>query len=82
MIEYSQHIYTGKVGQKDNNPVNVYLSGTWIILTDICNKVVITVYKIDFNKKIIYTILIIYHHMLIINAKITYQYKVISKEAI
>jgi len=49
MLEHSQHLYTGKVGQKDNNPVNVYLSGTWVILSDISNKVVITIYKIDFN---------------------------------
>lgn len=49
MLEYSDHIYTGKVGTKDKNPVNVYLSGTWVILSDITDKVVITVYKIDFN---------------------------------
>lgn len=49
MIKYSQHIYTGKVGSKDDRQVNVYLSGTWVILTDILNKVVVTVYKIDFN---------------------------------
>ena len=30
MCEHSELIYTGKVGNRDNNPVNVYLSGTWI----------------------------------------------------
>lgn len=49
MLEYSQHIYTGKVGAKDERPVNVYLSGTWVILTDILNKTVITIYKVEFG---------------------------------
>lgn len=63
MLEYSQHIYTGKVGAKDERPVNVYLSGTWVILTDILDKTVITVYKVnlgldeEFNKTFINGIL-------------------------
>ena len=49
MYEHSELIYTGKVGNRDNNPVNVYLSGTWIILTDLANSKVITLYKVEFN---------------------------------
>lgn len=49
MIQFSDLIYSGRVGSRDKSPVNVYLSGTWVILTDIQNKVVITIYKIDFN---------------------------------
>lgn len=49
MIEFSQHIYTGRVGAKDERPVNVYLSGTWVILTDLLNKTVITIYKVNFG---------------------------------
>ena len=43
----------------DNNPVNVYLSGTWIILTDLTESKVITLYKVElyvgeeFNKQFI-----------------------------
>ena len=49
MLEYSDLIYSGKVGTKDNSPVNVYLSGTWVLLLDNNNEKVITIYKIDFN---------------------------------
>ena len=57
MCEHSELIYTGKVGNRDNNPVNVYLSGTWIILTDLTESKVITLYKVElyvgeeFNKQ-------------------------------
>lgn len=63
MLEHSQHIYTGKVGAKDERPVNVYLSGTWVVLTDILDKTVITIYKVnfglgeDFNKQFVNGIL-------------------------
>ncbi len=59
MCEHSELIYTGKVGNRDNNPVNVYLSGTWIILTDLTESKVITLYKVElyvgeeFNKQFI-----------------------------
>lgn len=49
MCEHSELIYTGKVGNRDNNPVNVYLSGTWILLTDLTETKVITLYKVEFN---------------------------------
>lgn len=49
MYEYSSFIYSGRVGNRDNNPVNVYLSGTWVILTDLNNTKVITLYKVEFN---------------------------------
>lgn len=49
MLEHSDLIYSGKVGTKDNSPVNVYLSGTWVLLLDNNNEKVITIYKIDFN---------------------------------
>ena len=37
------------MGAKDERPVNVYLSGTWVILTDLLNKTVITIYKVNFG---------------------------------
>ena len=49
MCEYSEFIYSGRVGNRDNNAVNVYLSGTWVILTDLNNSRVITLYKVEFN---------------------------------
>ena len=49
MCEHSELIYTGKVGNRDNNPVNVYLSGTWIILTDLTELYV----GEEFNKQFI-----------------------------
>lgn len=49
MCEHSEFIYSGRVGNRDNNAVNVYLSGTWVILTDLNNSKVITLYKVDFN---------------------------------
>jgi len=49
MIEHSELIYTGRVGNKEKYPVNVHLSGTWIILLDISKSKVITLYKIDFH---------------------------------
>lgn len=49
MCQYSEFIYSGKVGNRDNNAVNVYLSGTWVILTDLNDSKVITLYKVEFN---------------------------------
>ncbi len=49
MCEHSEFIYSGRVGNRDNNAVNVYLSGTWVILTDLNNSKVITLYKVEFN---------------------------------
>lgn len=49
MLDHSQHIYNGKVGNKDNNVVDVYLSGTWVFLVDPTKSKVITLYKVDFN---------------------------------
>ena len=63
MIQFGNRIYTGRVGQREERPVNVYLSGTWVILTDILDKTVITVYKVnlgldeEFNKTFINGIL-------------------------
>ena len=63
MIHFGNRIYTGRVGQREERPVNVYLSGTWVILTDILDKTVITVYKVnlgldeEFNKTFINGIL-------------------------
>ena len=63
MIKFGNRIYTGRVGQREERPVNVYLSGTWVILTDILDKTVITVYKVnlgldeEFNKTFINGIL-------------------------
>lgn len=49
MFEHSQFIYNGKVGGKDNNIVDVYLSGTWVLLIDPARGKLITLYKVDFN---------------------------------
>lgn len=49
MLTHSTFIYYGKVGGKDKNAVNVYLSGTWVILLDQTKSKVITLYKVDFN---------------------------------
>ena len=49
MLEHSQFLYYGKVGTKDNTNVNVYLSGTWVLLLDYNKAKVITLYKVDFN---------------------------------
>ena len=49
LIQYGECIFTGKQSQKDGrgNTVDVYLSGTWVILVDNNTKVVVTLYKID-----------------------------------
>lgn len=49
MIEHSRHLYYGKVGTRDNTNVDVYLSGTWVILVDPRTSKVITLFKIDFG---------------------------------
>ena len=49
MLEHSQLIYSGKVGPKDKGLVNVYLSGTWVLLIDPAKNKVITLYKVDFR---------------------------------
>ncbi len=49
MMDHAEFLYYGKVGVKDNTPVNVFLSGTWVLLLDVQKEVVITLYKINFN---------------------------------
>ena len=49
MLDHSDFIYHGKVGSKDNGIVDVYLSGTWVLLLDAAKSKVITLYKVDFN---------------------------------
>lgn len=49
MFEHSEFLYSGKIGTKDSTNVNAYLSGTWVLLTDLQNEKVITLYKVDFN---------------------------------
>lgn len=49
MMDHAEFLYYGKVGGKDNTPVNVFLSGTWVLLLDAQKEVVITLYKINFN---------------------------------
>ena len=49
MLEHSKFIYNGKVGNRDNNVVDVYLSGTWVLLIDPVKSRLITLYKVDFN---------------------------------
>lgn len=49
MAEHSELIYTGRAGSKEKCPVNVFLSGTWILLLDISKSRVITLYKVDFH---------------------------------
>lgn len=49
MLDRAELIYKGRVGSKDKNSVDVYLSGTWIILADASKNKVITLYKVDFN---------------------------------
>ena len=48
MIEFGQLIYTGKTSHKDcKNPISVFIKDTWIVLADVKDKNVITVFKID-----------------------------------
>lgn len=47
LYEYSQIIYTGQL--KDKNYVNVFLNGSWVLLTDKDMQRAITMYKIDFG---------------------------------
>ena len=47
LYEYGQIIYTGQL--KDKNYVNVFLNGTWVLLTDRDMQKAITMYKIDFG---------------------------------
>lgn len=49
MIIYGEKIFSGKQSQKDGkgNVLDVYLNGTWIVLVDNKENVVVTVYKID-----------------------------------
>lgn len=49
MLQHGKLIYRGKVGNKDRGAVDVYLSGTWVILVDPTKDKVVTLYKIDFN---------------------------------
>ena len=49
MLDHSDFLYHGRVGTKDNGVVDVYLSGTWILLLDSAKSKVITLYKVDFN---------------------------------
>lgn len=50
MMNHAEFLYYGKVGgRKDNTLVNVFLSGTWVLLLDAQKEVVITLYKINFN---------------------------------
>ena len=49
MMDHAEFLYYGKVGGKDNTPVNVFLSGTWVLLLDVQKEVIITLYKINFN---------------------------------
>lgn len=47
LYEYSTLIYTGTL--RDKNYVNVFLNGTWVLITDKDLKRAITMYKIDFG---------------------------------
>ena len=47
LYEYGHLIYTGQL--KDKNYVNVFLNGTWVLLTDKDTQKAITMYKIDFG---------------------------------
>lgn len=47
LYQYGNYIYTGSL--KDHNVVNVYVNGTWVLLTDKENKRAVTMYKIDFG---------------------------------
>jgi len=49
MIAYGELIYSGKQCGKNNNSnvINVYRKDMWIILLDVKNNTVITLYKID-----------------------------------
>lgn len=49
MLDHSEHIYHGRIGQKEKDAIDVYLSGTWIILVDMSRRKVITLYKVDFR---------------------------------
>lgn len=50
MMDHAEFIYKGKVGSEvKNGIVDVYLSGTWVLLLDPSNAKVITLYKIDFG---------------------------------
>ena len=48
MIEFGQLIYTGKTSHKDcKNPISVFIKDTWILLADVKDKNIITVFRID-----------------------------------
>ena len=48
MIVYGEKIYTGiQAGQRNKNPVDVYLKDCWVVLADARSFNVITLYKID-----------------------------------
>lgn len=47
LYEYSSLIYTGTL--KDKNYINVFINGTWVLLTDKDMNKAITMYKIDFG---------------------------------
>lgn len=49
MLDHSTLLYCGKVGPKNNNIINVFLSGTWVLFLDENKDKVITLYKVDFN---------------------------------
>lgn len=48
MIEFGELIYTGApTSQYNKEPVDVYLSGTWVVIVDHKRQKVITLYSID-----------------------------------
>lgn len=49
MISFGDLIFIGKQSQKDNKGkvLNVYLQNCWVVLVDISNSTVVTLYKID-----------------------------------
>ena len=46
LLEHSEIIYTG-ICSNGKEPVNVRLSGTWVIITDVSDRTAITLYKIE-----------------------------------
>lgn len=49
MLDHAEFLYCGKLGNKNQTNVNAYIQGTWVILTDVNKKNVITIYKVEFN---------------------------------
>lgn len=47
MVEFGEKIYSGSTVNHPKNVIDVYLTGTWVVLVDTSSNAVITLYEVD-----------------------------------